>query len=61
MPGGLPEAPPGLDPGPPRQKHSRSAGAVPSGLPSSTTPSASSSPTTFGPSSAVGDGRRAPG
>eukprot|EP00969_Alexandrium_andersonii_P269677 11919285-Alexandrium_andersonii.AAC.1 len=61
MPGGLPEAPPGLDPGLPRQKRSRFAGAAPTGRPSSTTPSASSSPTTFGPPGAVGDSRRAPG
>eukprot|EP00969_Alexandrium_andersonii_P326835 14442359-Alexandrium_andersonii.AAC.1 len=61
MSGGLPESPPGLDPGHPRPKRSRSAGAALSGRTSWGTPATSSSPTTFGPPGAVGVGRRAPG
>eukprot|EP00969_Alexandrium_andersonii_P125424 5544536-Alexandrium_andersonii.AAC.1 len=60
MSGGLPDSPPGLDPGAPRPKRIRSAGAAPSTRSSSTAPTSASSPTTFGPSGAVGVGRRAP-
>eukprot|EP00969_Alexandrium_andersonii_P352114 15436965-Alexandrium_andersonii.AAC.1 len=61
MSGGLPDFPPGLDPGAPHPKRSRSAGAAPSARSSSTAPTAATSPTTFGPSGALGVGRRAPG
>eukprot|EP00969_Alexandrium_andersonii_P303577 13420450-Alexandrium_andersonii.AAC.1 len=61
MSGGLPDTPPGLDPGAPRPKLSRSAGAAPSARSSSTAPTAATSLTTFGPSGAVGVGRRAAG
>eukprot|EP00969_Alexandrium_andersonii_P268405 11861209-Alexandrium_andersonii.AAC.1 len=56
MSGGVPEDPPGLEPGS-RTKRSRSAGAALS----STTPTPASSPTPFAPPGAVGGYRRAPG
>eukprot|EP00969_Alexandrium_andersonii_P310711 13729739-Alexandrium_andersonii.AAC.1 len=60
MSGGLPDTLSGLDPGAPRPKRSRSAGAAPSTRSSPIAPSASTSPTAFGTLGAVGVGRRAP-
>eukprot|EP00969_Alexandrium_andersonii_P324762 14349857-Alexandrium_andersonii.AAC.1 len=54
MSGGLPEVPPGFEPGGPRPKRSRSAGAAPSTRSSPIASTPTSSPTAFGPPGAVG-------
>eukprot|EP00969_Alexandrium_andersonii_P115922 5126468-Alexandrium_andersonii.AAC.1 len=59
MPGGAPEAPPGLEEREP--KRSRSAGAAPASRTTPTTPATTSTPTAFGPPDAVGSRRRASG
>eukprot|EP00969_Alexandrium_andersonii_P149654 6617099-Alexandrium_andersonii.AAC.1 len=61
MSGGAPEGPPGLDPGDPRPKRSRSVGARRSSSSSPTAPTPAAAPTTFEPLGAVGEARRAPG
>eukprot|EP00969_Alexandrium_andersonii_P157987 6982016-Alexandrium_andersonii.AAC.1 len=60
MSGGAPEDPPGLEQRGPSAKRSRSAGAAPSSRTSPTSPSASFTPTPFGPPGTVGASRRAP-
>eukprot|EP00969_Alexandrium_andersonii_P350128 15432581-Alexandrium_andersonii.AAC.1 len=61
MSGGVPEGPPGLDPGGPRPTRSRSAGVTPTSSSPPTTSTPTAPPTTYGPPGAVGEFRRAPG
>eukprot|EP00969_Alexandrium_andersonii_P094275 4165505-Alexandrium_andersonii.AAC.1 len=55
------EHPPGLEPGAPRPKRSRSVGASPSASSPPNTSTPTTAPTAYAPSGAVGEYRCAPG